>query len=93
MGKKTKDEYHYLTNFVIEDYLELIASKGMSQGMKVEFLGWESFEKGFSKGSVQEYLNGKAPLMEQDIVLVPCNPSLRKHWFLLVLPKEKQIVY
>ena len=92
-GQKTKDEDNYLTNFVIEDYLELIASKGMSQGTKVEFLGWESFEKGFSKGSVQEYLKGKAPLMEQDIVLVPCNPSVRKHWFLLVLPKEKQIVY
>ena len=55
-GKKTKDEDNYLTNFVIEAYLELIAIKGISQGAKVEFLGWESFEKGFSKGSVQENL-------------------------------------
>jgi len=47
-GKKTKDEDNYLTNFVIEAYLELIAIKGISQGAKVEFLGWESFEKGFS---------------------------------------------
>ena len=92
-GQKTQDEDNYLSNFVIEAYLQLIASKGMSQGTKVEFLGWESFEKGFSKGSVQEYLKGKAPLMEQDIVLVPCNPGLSKHWFLLVvLPKEKQIL-
>ena len=31
--------------------------------------------------------------MEQDIVLVPCNPGQSKHWFLLVvLPKEKQIL-
>ncbi|XP_074621358.1 uncharacterized protein LOC141879906 [Acropora palmata] len=92
-GQKTQDEDNYLSNFVIEAYLQLIASKGMSQGTKVEFLGWESFEKGFSKGSVQEYLKGKAPLMEQDIVLVPFNPGLSKHWFLLVvLPKEKQIL-
>ena len=45
------------------------------------------------RGSVQEYLKGKAPLMGQDIVLVPCTPGLSKHWFLLVvLPKEKQIL-
>ena len=31
--------------------------------------------------------------MEQDIVLVPCNPGQSKHWFLLVaLPEEKQIL-
>lgn len=31
--------------------------------------------------------------MEQDIVLVPCNPGQSKHWFLLVvLHKEKQIL-
>ena len=65
----------------------------MSKGTKVEVLGWESFEKGFSKGSVQQSLKGKAPLMEQDIVLVPCNPGQSKDWFLLVvLPKEKQIL-
>lgn len=92
-GQKTQDEDNYLTNFVIEAYLQLISIKGMSQGTKAEFLEWETFEKGFSKGSVQEYLKGKAPLMEQDIVLVPCNPGQSKHWFLLVvLPKEKQIL-
>lgn len=65
----------------------------MSQGTKAEFLEWETFEKGFSKGLVQEYFKGKAPLMEQDIVLVPCNPGQSKHWFLLVvLPKEKEIL-
>lgn len=92
-GQTTQDEDNYLTNFVIEAYLQLITIKGMSQGTKAEFLEWETFEKGFSKGLVQEYLKGKAPLMEQDIVLVPCNPGQSKHWFLLVvLPKEKEIL-
>ena len=60
----------------------------MSQGKKVEFFGWKSFEKGCRKGSVQEYLKGKTPLMKQD--MVPCNPGLSKYWFLLVvLPKGK----
>ena len=50
------------------------------------------FEKGFRNGSSNESLQGKAPLMEHDIVLVPYNPGQNKHWFLLVvLPKEKQI--
>ena len=92
-GQKTQDEDNYLTNFVIEAYLQLITIKGMSQGKKAKFLEWETFEKGFSKRLVQEYFKGKAPLMEQDIVLVPCNPGQSKHWFLLVaLPKEKQIL-
>ena len=33
-GQKTQDEDNYLSNFVIEAYLQLIASKGMSQGTK-----------------------------------------------------------
>ena len=53
-------------------------------------LEWELFEKGFRNGSARESLKEKAPLMQQDIVLVPCNPGLSKHWFLL--EKENQIV-
>ena len=51
--KKTQDKDNYLINFVIEAYLQLIASIGMSQGTKVEFLGWESFEKGFSTRALE----------------------------------------
>ena len=61
--------------------------------MKVELFGWESFEKGFSQGPLQELVKGKAHLMEQDVMLVPCNPGQSKHWFLLaVLPREKKII-
>lgn len=92
-GRKAQDSDNYLTNFVIEAYLHLIATKGMATGIKVEVLEWELFEKGFKNGSAQESLKEKVPLMEQDIVLVPCNPDQSKHWFLLVvLPKEMQIL-
>ena len=39
-----------------------------------------------------EAVKGKAPLLEQDIVLVPLNPGVSKHWSLLVVkPKEKEM--
>ena len=37
-GHKAVDSDNYLTNFVIEVYLHLIASKGMAKGMKVQVL-------------------------------------------------------
>ena len=92
-GCKPCDEDNYLTNFAIEAYLHLIANEGISNGMKVELFGWESFEKGFSQGPLQELVKGKAHLMEQDMILVLCNPGQSKHWFLLaVLPREKKII-
>ncbi|PFX23510.1 hypothetical protein AWC38_SpisGene11949 [Stylophora pistillata] len=72
-GRKAQDSDNYLTNFVIEAHLHLIPTKGMATGTKVEILEWELFEKGFRNGSTQESLKGKAPLMEWDIIRVPCN--------------------
>ena len=37
-GHKAVDSDNYLTNFVTEVYLHLIASKGMAKGMKVQVL-------------------------------------------------------
>ncbi|KAK3746671.1 hypothetical protein QZH41_007951 [Actinostola sp. cb2023] len=93
-GCKPRDEDKYLTNFVIEAYFDIITSTGSSKGVQAESLGWEAFEKGpAGRMSTQDLLKGKAPLMEQDVVLVPCNPGQSKHWFLLVvLPKEKEIL-
>jgi len=46
---KPREEDNYLTNFVIEAYLQLIATASLSKGLNVEILGWEAFEKGFGK--------------------------------------------
>lgn len=92
-GGKPREEDNYLTNFVIEAYLQLIATASRSKGLNIETLGWEAFEKGFGNKPMKDLLKGKALLTEQDAVLVPCNPGLSKHWFLLVvLPKEKRVL-
>ena len=40
-----------------------------------------------------QVLKDKAPILQQDVILVPCNPGRSEHWFLLVvLPKEQKIV-
>jgi len=42
--------------------------------------------------SANSILKGKALLLEKDIVLVPLNPGLSKHWTLLAAkPKEKKL--
>ena len=91
-GGKPREEDN--TNLiVIEAYLQLIATASRSKGLNIETLGWEAFEKGFGNKPMKDLLKGKALLTEQDAVLVPCNPGLSKHWFLLVvLPKEKRVL-
>lgn len=92
-GCKPREEDNYLTNFVVEAYLQLIQTASLSKGLNVEILGWEAFEKEFGKKPNRDILKGKGPLMNQDVVLVPCNPGNSKHWFLLVvLPKEKELL-
>ena len=71
----------------------MIAKQGTLEGKKVEYLGWERFERVVGRKPAQEILQGKAPLMQQDIVLVPCNPRGSQHWFLLaVFPKGHEIL-
>ena len=92
-GCRPTSEEKYLTNFTIEGYLDVIAKQGTLQGKKVEYLGWERFERAVGRKPAQEILYDKAPLMQQDIVLVPCNPLGTQHWFLLaVLPKDHEIL-
>ena len=91
-GRPTSEE-NYLTNFVIESYLDLIAKQGTLQGSKVECIGWECFEKAVGRRPAKDVLARNAPLLQQDIVLVPCNTENSQHWFLLaLLPKQFQIL-
>lgn len=92
-GVRPTPEGKYLTNFCIEGYLDVIARQGRLQGQNVEYLGWERFERVVGTKPAEEILCDKAPLMQQDIVLVPCNPLGTQHWFLLaVLPKDHIIL-
>lgn len=91
-GGHGKDEDNYLSNFVIELYLKLLAETAVGD-LKVETLEWETFEKGVdNRRQVTDILKDKSELLHQDTIFVPCNPHQSKHWFLLVvMPKEKRI--
>ena len=92
IGGNTRDEENYLSNFIVDEYLEVLVTEANSQGLKADTIGWVTFEKMVGVKAANYVLKGKAPLLEQDIVLVPLNPGQSKHWSLLVAePKEKKI--
>lgn len=68
---KPREEENFLINFVIEAYLQLIATASLSKGLNIENLGWEAFEKGFGNKPVEDLLKGEGLLTKQDAVLVP----------------------
>lgn len=83
VGGHTNSEDNYLTNFVIDEYLQIL--KATREGVSV--ISWEIFEN-FVKKLVAE----KENLLKQEIILVPCNSINSEHWFLtVVLPQEKLI--
>lgn len=59
---------------------------------KIEVLSWEEFERGVDNKTAAEVTKGKGPLLEQDMIFVPCNQH-SLHWYLLaVLPSKKCIL-
>ena len=82
--------HEWLSNFVIDEYLSLIQSS-VSTKMNVLTLSWELFEKR-KIDTIANYLTKKNAL-NQDLILIPCNPVHLSHWYLLaVFPKEKLVV-
>ena len=90
LGGKPQDKDNYLNNFVIDAYLHLLKEKSPAS---VEVIEWQKFETCIGNKPAKQVLKDKASILEQDVVLVPCNPGRSEHWFLLVvLPKEQKIV-
>ena len=90
LGGNTKDEDNYLSNFVIDSYFHLLKE---NSPRSVEVIEWEKFETAIGNKAAKQVLKDKASILEQDVVLVPCNPGSTQHWFLLlVLPKDQKIV-
>ena len=88
-GNSEKQEDNWLSNFVIDMYLSLIQSGDTK--INVLTLSWELFEKG-TTDTITSYLTTKNAL-NQDLILIPCNPIQSSHWYLLaVFPKEKLVV-
>ena len=88
-GHNQKPEDNYLTNFIIDAYLKLIASKSATQGTKVVCIEWERFNKWDGKSS--NLFKHLPHLLQQDYVFVPWNTA--SHWVLVAaLPKQKHIL-
>ena len=86
------DEENYPSNFIVDEYLQVLVTEASSQGFKADTIGWLTFEKVVGMKPANNVLKGTATLLEQDIVLVPLNPGQSKHWSLLVVkPKERTI--
>ena len=84
-GGHVREEDNYLTNFVIDTYLEILQA-ARPGGLEVAVFPWEAF----GKSAVKLLLTGKGKLLEQDIILAPCNPPGSMHWFLIaVFPGAK----
>lgn len=71
-------EDNYLTNFLIDTFLEIL-QEARADGLKKGLFPWEIFDK----SSVD--LSAKGRLLEQDIILVPYNPQGGMHWFLVAV--------
>ncbi len=87
-GEGTSSESKWLSNFVIDAYLELV--KSSASGLKIEALSWEEFERGIGKKPAVEIAKGR-PLLEHDIIFVPCNHN-SLHWYLLVVFPSKKCI-
>lgn len=91
IGNHQKAQKNWLSNFVIDDYLELVKLQCVDKGIKVQTIKFEIFEKGSISFIVKKIDSCK--LLDQDLILVPCNPAGSDHWFhLAVLPKKKFVL-
>jgi len=92
-GNAACDEEKWISNFIIDAYLKLIKSESNEKNLCIEVFRWEEFERGVGNKPVEDLLQGKGNLLQQDVVLFPCNNGQSKHWFLgVVLPKERCII-
>ena len=93
-GNSTSIQGRWLSNFVIDGYLKLLKSSlHPSNNLKIEVLSWEEFQRSVGTRLIDTILQGKKKLLEQDLILTPCNTQGSLHWFLLVVyPKHQSIV-
>lgn len=91
IGNHVSPEKTWLANFVIDDYLELIKQSCTNDiGVNVQTIKWELFEKGDVATLVKE--SDSCQLMNQDLILIPCNAMGSTHWFLMAVLPQKKVV-
>ena len=90
-GKTSEDKW--VSNFVIDRYLELL--KQASANVQMEVITWEKFEKGVGAVPAKQVLKGINNILNQDLLVIPCNIDSSRHWFLLVVqpPLQRVMVF
>ena len=93
-GNSPSIQDKWLSNFAIDAYLKLLKSSMQHcNHVNVEVFSWEEFERSVGNRPLEDILQDKGQLLEEDIILIPCNPLGSKHWFLLVVyPTQHSIV-
>jgi len=92
-GKAVEDESKWVTNFIVDAYLQLVKAESAQKGVKVEIFRWEEFEKLVQRQTLKDPLTDKDDLFKQDAVFFPCNDTEGEHWFLGVMfPQEMCII-
>lgn len=81
-GKGHMEEEKWIPNFMIDSYLQLFKSEYSPGQCKAYMLKWEEFEK-----KAGEKIKDKK-LLQQDIILIPCNSGGR-HWVLCAILSKK----
>lgn len=89
-GKTSEDKW--VSNFVIDRYLELLKQASVSVQILMEVITWEKFEKGVGTVPAKQVLKGINNILNQDLLLIPCNIDSSRHWFLLVVQPPLQRV-
>jgi hypothetical protein len=90
-GSSPSSQGKYLSNFIIDEYLRMLSIQ--PGNLKVEVLTWEEFERSVGNKPAHAIVQGKADLLDQDLILVPCNRWGSQHWLLLaVYPKQRSMV-
>jgi len=91
VGNENNPQDKWLTNFVIDEYLKLIQSASEGKNVKVKTLSWEIFEKGQTLLVARCLQQDESPFI-QDLILLPCNTTHSKHWFLIVVLPKKMVI-
>ena len=88
IGNHVSPQQNWLSNFVIDDYLDCIKLACADKGVAVKAIKWEIFEKGKIATLVKEI-----DLSHLEIIFIPCNPIQSDHWYLMaVLPQRKLVL-
>lgn len=74
---------------MVDEYLSLLKSECAKNGTLIETLSWKIFEKGISIVSAKTLLKGKEEILLKDAI---CNDPKHKHWVLLAVFPQKNLV-